>query len=102
VQRLTPEGFTLDPAHLLYLATRAGAVALGLDEEVGDFTPGRSADFVYLRPPAASPLAAIADRSDNPEQILGALFTLAGAESVCEVRVANTVVHTAAPIRDDG
>jgi guanine deaminase len=101
MQRLAPEGFTLAPAHLLYLATRAGAVALGLGEETGDFTPGRSADFVYLRPPQASPLAAVVERADSPEQILGALFTLAGAESVYEVRVANTVVHTAPHIRDD-
>jgi guanine deaminase len=101
MQRLAPEGFTLAPAHLLYLATRAGAVALGLDEETGDFSAGRSADIVYLRPPAASPLAAVAERADSPEQILGALFTLAGAESVREVRVGNTVVHTAVQIRDD-
>ena len=37
--------------HLLYLATRAGAEALGLEGEAGDFGPGKSADFVYLRPP---------------------------------------------------
>lgn len=41
-------GSHLSPAHLLYLATRAGAEAVGLDQEIGDFAPGKSADFVYL------------------------------------------------------
>jgi guanine deaminase len=93
MQRLAPEGFALAPAHLLYMATRAGAVALGLDETIGYFSPGKSADFVYLRPPEESPLAAVVARAADPEQILGALFTLAGTESVREVRVANTVVY---------
>ena len=59
MQRVMPEGVALDPAHLLYLATRAGAEALGLDDEIGDFRPGKAADFVYLRPPEGSVLAAV-------------------------------------------
>ena len=50
------------PAHLLYLATLAGAEALALGEETGDFRAGKAADFVYLRPPADSPLAAVLER----------------------------------------
>jgi hypothetical protein len=57
---------------------------------------GKSADFVYLRPPADSPLAAVLEREQSPEQTLAAIFTLAGAESVCEVRVAGSIVYTAA------
>ena len=38
------------PASLLYLATRAGAEALGLDDETGDFSVGKAADLVYLQP----------------------------------------------------
>ena len=53
MQRLCRTGWrALVPAHLLYLATRAGAEALGLEDEIGDFSPARRADFVYLRPPA--------------------------------------------------
>src|SRR5579863_8735794 len=33
LQRLAPDGVMLSPAHLLYLATRAGAEALDLDSE---------------------------------------------------------------------
>jgi guanine deaminase len=32
----------------LYLAKLAGANALGIDKEVGNFEPGKDADFVVL------------------------------------------------------
>ena len=92
LQRIAPGGLMLSPAHLLYLATRAGAEALDLGTEIGDFGRGKSADLVYLRPPIDSPLAAVVEDEEDPERVLAALFTLAGAESVCEVRVAGTVV----------
>ena len=93
MQRLAPHPVLLDPAHLLYLATLAGAEALGLDADVGDFTTGKAADFVYLRPPHGTPLAAVLERADNLERALAALFTLAGSESVREVRVEGSVVY---------
>jgi guanine deaminase len=92
MQRLHPEGVPLTPAHLLYLATRAGAEALGLEAYFGDFTPGKSADFVYLRAPEGSVLAHALARAEGPERLLAALVTLAGAESVREVRVGGKVV----------
>lgn len=92
LQRLMSDGCALHPAHLLYLATRAGAQALGLADSIGDFQPGKAADFVYLRPPDGSPLAAVIDRAESTERRLAAIFTLAGAESVREVRVAGEVV----------
>jgi guanine deaminase len=93
LQRIAPNGMLLDAGHLLYLATLAGAEALGLGEETGDFRTGKSADFVYLRPPADSPLAAVLEREQSPKQALAAIFTLAGAESVREVRVEGSVVY---------
>ncbi len=96
LQRIAPDGMLLDAGHLLYLATLAGAEALGLGEETGDFRAGKSADFVYLRPPADSPLAAVLEREQSPEQMLAAIFTLAGAESVREVRVEGSIVYRAA------
>jgi len=95
-QQTMPEGAPLDPARMLYLATRAGAEALGVAEETGDFQPGKAADFVYLRPPAGSPLASVVAQAESPERILAALFTLAGSESVAEVRVEGSVVHRSA------
>jgi len=51
LQRVAPDPMTLSAAQMLYLATRAGAEAMNLAHQIGDFTPGKSADFVYLRAP---------------------------------------------------
>jgi guanine deaminase len=96
MQRIAPDGMLLDAGHLLYLATLAGAEALGLNNETGDFGLGKSADFVYLHPPPDSPLAAVLEREQTPERVLAAIFTLAGAESVREVRVEGSVVYRSA------
>ena len=53
-QLLGPAGLPLTPAHLLYLCTRAGAQALGLDDRVG--TSGRQGIRRGLA--AAAPTAA--------------------------------------------
>jgi guanine deaminase len=87
VQRLSPDGVTLNGSHLLYLATRAGAEALDLEAEAGDFTPGKSADFVYLRAGSGTPLAAALNRADDLPGILSVLFTLAEQADIREVRV---------------
>ena len=92
MQRLSPQPETLDAARLLYMATGAGAKALGLDTEVGDFTPGKGADFVHLRPPLGSVLDAVVRHAADPAQVLAALFTLGGSESVREVRVEGAIV----------
>jgi guanine deaminase len=95
LQRLSPEGLVLTPAQLLYLATRAGAEALGVADETGDFSEGRSADFVYLRPPERSPLEAVTKNAESAQRVLAALFTLAGSESVVETRVRGKQVYRA-------
>src|ERR687885_695617 len=84
VQMVGAGGELIGPAHLLYLATKAGAEALGLGDEIGHLSPGRSADFVLVRPPADSTLAAVLRNSPSPEATLGALFTLAREECVAE------------------
>jgi guanine deaminase len=94
LQRLLPDGVPLDPSHLLYLATRAGAEALGMEDRIGDFTPGKSADLVYLRPPEDSPLDAVVRGADSMERILAALFTLGDASIVREVRVEGQAVYS--------
>jgi guanine deaminase len=95
MQRVAPAGVTLDAARLCYLATLAGAEAVGLGDEIGDFRDGKAADLVYLRAPVGSPLAAVLQRVKSPEEALTAIFTLAGAESVREVRVAGDAVYRA-------
>jgi guanine deaminase len=95
-QRLAPSPVTLNAAQLLFLATRAGADALGLEDQIGDFAPGKSADFVYLRPPENTTLAAVMRSAPSPERLLGAIFTLAGAECIEEAWVEGDPVYRAA------
>ena len=93
MQRVAADGVMLDAARILYLSTLAGAEALGLAHEIGSLSPGKAADFVYLRPPAGSVLDAVLQQASGAEAALGALFTLGGAESVREVRVEGSVVY---------
>jgi guanine deaminase len=92
MQRVAAQPVTLSAAQMLYLATRAGAEALGIEDQTGDFGSGKAADFVYLRPPEGSVLAGVRNQLDDPGRIVAALFTLAGAESVREVRVADHAI----------
>ncbi|HEY7392187.1 MAG TPA: amidohydrolase family protein, partial [Bryobacteraceae bacterium] len=92
MQRLAPEPMILGPHTMLYLATRAGAEALALEHETGDFSSGKSADFVVLDPGARGVLRSRLACAENPEQILAALFTLAGPECIREVSVEGQIV----------
>ncbi len=87
MQRVAPTPLTLDPAALLYLATRAGADALQLGNETGDFSIGKSADLVYVRPDSDTPLAAALERTDSMRQALAAIITLGGADAIADVWV---------------
>ncbi|HWE51755.1 MAG TPA: guanine deaminase [Bryobacteraceae bacterium] len=86
-QRLAVDPVTLNPGQMLYLATRAGAEALGIDSKTGDFETGKAADLVYVRPRPASVLSAVLAHAESPEHKLSALFTTAGSDSIGEVRV---------------
>ncbi len=67
-QRVAPEPMSLTPAQLLYLATRAGAEALDIEDETGDLAPGKSADFLYIEPLPSSPLAGVLENAaDDPD-----------------------------------
>ena len=47
---------------------------------------------MYLRPRPQTPLAAMIEQAETPDGILTALFALAGAESVSQVRVGGSIV----------
>jgi guanine deaminase len=93
LQRLASPDFILSAAHLLYLVTRAGAEALDIEKETGDFTPGKQADLVYLRASPESPLAAALTHAEEPLSMLAKLFTMAGHESVQKTWVGGQLVY---------
>jgi guanine deaminase len=84
-QLLGPAGLPLTPVHLLYLATRAGARALGLDESVGDFAVGKDFDAVWLRPVAGSTLAVNLRHASDTTDALARIFSLATPADVAGV-----------------
>jgi len=75
-QLLGPEGVRLTPAHLLHLATRAGAQALGLGDEVGDLSVGRKFDAVWVRPTSGSTLDTVLRHAQSPDDALAKVFAL--------------------------
>jgi guanine deaminase len=78
MQRLRgPQGVPLTSAHLLYLATAAGAGALGLGEEIGDLGAGKRFDAIWLDPRAGSPLEIGLRHADGPADALAKVFALA-------------------------
>ena len=92
VQMLFDDGYPLTSAHLLYLATLAGARALHLNDETGDLSPGKQADFILVRPPPGSTLEVTLKSSPSPEAALAAVFTLAREESIVNVFVGGSSV----------
>jgi guanine deaminase len=86
VQRLLgPEGVPLTSAHLLHLATGAGARALGLSDEVGDLSVGKQFDAVLVRPLADDPLDVCLRHAASPEDALAKIFALGGDSDIAGV-----------------
>ncbi|QFP75118.1 guanine deaminase [Deinococcus sp. AJ005] len=86
-QLLGEDGVPLTPAHLLYLSTRAGAQALDMQDQIGDFGVGKAFDAVWLRPPEGSTLDAILNHTSSPSETLAALFANGTQADVAHVWV---------------
>ena len=77
-----PEGVPLTSAHLLHLATSAGADALGLRDQVGDLEVGKRFDAMWLDPSPDTPLAVGLRHADGPADALAKTFALATPHDV--------------------
>ncbi len=75
-QLLGDRGLPLTSAHLLHLATAAGAEALGLSHEVGMFSVGKQFDALWLRPDPGTTLAVGLRHAAGPEEALARAFAL--------------------------
>ncbi|MEO3936241.1 guanine deaminase [Dermatophilaceae bacterium Soc4.6] len=86
-QLLGPGGLALHPAHLLHLATRAGALALGLGDVTGDLDVGRRFDAVWVRPADGTTAELVMRHAPDPESALAAAFALGGTADTAGVWV---------------
>jgi guanine deaminase len=75
-QLLGPQGVRLDAAHLLHLTTSAGAVALGLADQVGDLGVGKRFDAVHVRPRPGTVLEVALRNARDAEDAVAKAFTL--------------------------
>ena len=97
-QLLGADGVPLSPAHLLYLCTRAGAEALGLDSEIGDFSVGKAFDAVLFRPQTGSTLATVLQHAHSSERALASLFASGTQADVSRVWIGGEDVYTRADV----
>ena len=95
-QLLGADGLALTPTHLLYLATRAGALSLGLGERVGDLSVGKDFDAVWVRPPSGSALAVNLAHSVDASDALARVFSLATAADLGRVWAAGRALRPSA------
>ncbi len=75
-------GQTLSAARALYLATLGGAQALYIHDKVGNFTPGKEADFIVINMEATPLLARRIQHAQSIAEKLFALIILADDRAV--------------------
>jgi guanine deaminase len=91
-QLLGDHGRPLTAAHLLYLATTAGAEALDLPH-VGHLSVGQHFDAQLLRPAEGSPLAVAITHAEDTEEALARIFTLGTPADVQAVWINGELLH---------
>jgi guanine deaminase len=86
-QLLGDDGLTLTAPDLLHLATRSGALALGLGDDVGDLSVGKQFDALWIRPVASDPLDVGLRHAATWEDALAKTLALASAADIADVWV---------------
>ncbi|WKC37151.1 guanine deaminase [Ectopseudomonas chengduensis] len=87
------QGKKLDPFKSLYLATLGGANALYLDDQLGNFLPGKDADFLVLDYNATPLISYRMQQAKSLEERLFALTMLGDDRAVKETFAAGVSVH---------
>jgi guanine deaminase len=91
-QALGDAGVPITAAHLLHLATNAGAAALGLSATVGSFCEGKGYDALWLRPTPDAPLDILLRHAASADDALAKAFAHATSADVSRVWVAGEVL----------
>lgn len=87
------QGKKLDPFKSLYLATLGGAHALYLDDKLGNFLPGKDADFVVLDYNATPLISYRMQQAKTLSEKLFALTMLGDDRAIKETFAAGKSVH---------
>ena len=86
------EGSALSPAHLLFLATTAGAAVLDLPE-VGHLSVGQRFDAQWLRPMTGSTYEVAMRHARDADDALAKTFALATSADIAAVWIDGKSVH---------
>ena len=86
-------GQNLPPMRAFYLATLAGARALDLDDKIGNFLPGKEADFVVLDPEATPLLARRLSKAETLSEMLFVLMMLGDERLVYQTYILGALAH---------
>jgi guanine deaminase len=90
-------GHGLSPWRAFYLATLGGARALALDDRIGNFAPGKEADFVVLRLDSTPLLARRLQAARTPAEMLFALMMLGDDREIAATYVMGQLAHEGEP-----
>ena len=92
-------GQRLSPWRAFYLATLGGARGLALDDRIGNFEPGKEADFLVLRLDSTPLLARRLQQARSPAELLFALMMLGDDRAMAATYVlGEPVYHSCEPI----
>jgi len=88
------QGFNLNPEQAFYMATLGGAVALDLDKHIGNFEPGKEADFLALDTNATPLLQRRVSVAKNWQSTLFALMMLGDDRCIYDTFIMGKSVFT--------
>lgn len=95
-QLLGPAGLPLGAAEMLWLATAAGADALGL-HDVGHLSVGRRFDAVWVQPAPGSPLEVPLRHAGSERDAVAMVFTLAAHTDIAGVWIDGRQIAGSSP-----
>jgi guanine deaminase len=91
-------GQRLSPWRAFYLATLGGAQALGLEDRIGNFAPGKEADFSVLRLDSTPLIARRIRTCSTPAEKLFALMMLGDDREIAATYIMGKAAYVSQPV----